>query len=401
MTLGVVNEIDFDTFHSETVQGFLRNGRGAAAARSMPVGRSISFVVDDSAWTYRSSGNDFEVVEGRSPGLTAVLSRESFSDLVNETWSVFGLLYGGRVVLENGTFEHLVAWEPVLQSLWFDRPIYELTESSLFVGRSGAPLRLDQSFELSDDVEEMSHFLATCGYLVLRDVFSADEVAEMNRVVEREKATSSPDDKRSWWAKDSEGNEVCCRVTYLAERDQVFADLAGDERLMLVASLAGVPLRSCPDRLDGLGVVIKNPSVVEGLSDLPWHRDCGMGGHFILCPGLNIGVQLDEASAENGQLWFLAGSHHHAAQSLDMSQIDGLPVVAVDARPGDVTVHFGHVLHAAPPPSSPTANRKAVYVGFHVPELFDVVGPGQAYNDVLFTHGDGRVRSVGEASHER
>ena len=127
MTLGVVNEIDFDTFHSETVQGFLRNGRGAAAARSMPVGRSISFVVDDSAWTYRSSGNDFEVVEGRSPGLTAVLSRESFSDLVNETWSVFGLLYGGRVVLENGTFEHLVAWEPVLQSLWFDRPIYELT----------------------------------------------------------------------------------------------------------------------------------------------------------------------------------------------------------------------------------------------------------------------------------
>jgi len=55
-------------------------------------------------------------------------------------------------------------------------------------------------------------------------------------------------------------------------------------------------------------------------------------------------------------------------------------------------------MHAAPPPLSPTANRKAVYVGFHVPELFDVIGPGQAYNDVLFTHGDGRVRSVEEAS---
>ncbi|MEJ6739747.1 MAG: phytanoyl-CoA dioxygenase family protein, partial [Actinomycetota bacterium] len=316
----------------------------------------------------------------------------------NEMWSVFGLLYGERLSLETGSFEHLVAWEPVLQALWFDRPIYAATESSDFVGRDGKPLSLTQSFTLDDDADEMAHFLQTCGYLVLRNVFSAEEIAAMNEVVEREQQSSTPDDKRSWWATDSDGNEVCCRVTYLAERDQVFADLAVDDRLKAIAALSGAQLLPCPDRLDGLGVVIKNPSVVEGLSDLPWHRDCGMGGHFVLCPGLNVGVQLDEASAENGQLWFLAGSHHHAAQSLDMSQINGLPTVAVDAQPGDVTVHFGHLMHAAPPPSSPTANRKAVYVGFHVPELFDVIGPGQAYNDVLFTHGDGRVRSVEEAS---
>ncbi len=398
MSLGLMQQIDFNEFHRVELQKYLNDGRGARAAVSMAADRSLTFVVGNDAWTYRSTGVEIEVVEGRAAGLTISLDPEAFSDFVNEMWSVFGLLYGERLILETGSFEHLVAWEPVLQALWFDRPIYTATESSEFVGRNGTPLSLHQSFTLDDDVDEMSHFLQTCGFLVLRNVFSAEEIAAMNEVVDRERQRSTPDDKRSWWATDSDGNEVCCRVTYLAERDQVFADLAADERLKVIAALSGAQLQSCPDRLDGLGVVIKNPGVVEGLSDLPWHRDCGMGGHFVLCPGLNVGVQLDEASAENGQLWFLAGSHHHAAQSLDMSQINGLPTVAVDAQPGDVTVHFGHVMHAAPPPLSPTANRKAVYVGFHVPELFDVIGPGQAYNDVLFTHGDGRVRSVEEAS---
>lgn len=398
MSLGLMQQIDFNEFHRVELQKYLNDGRGARAAVSMAADRSLTFVVGNDAWTYRSTGDDIEVVEGRAAGLTISLASDAFSDFVNEMWSVFGLLYGERLTLETGSFEHLVAWEPVLQALWFDRPIYAATESSEFVDRNGTQLSLHQSFTLDDDVDEMSHFLQTCGYLVLRNVFSAEEIAEMNDVVDRERQRSTPDDKRSWWATDSDGNEVCCRVTYLAERDQVFADLAADERLKVIAALSGAQLLSCPDRLDGLGVVIKNPGVVEGLSDLPWHRDCGMGGHFVLCPGLNVGVQLDQASAENGQLWFLAGSHHHAAQSLDMSQINGLPAVAVDAQPGDVTVHFGHVMHAAPPPSSPTANRKAVYVGFHVPELFDVIGPGQAYNDVLFTHGDGRVRSVEEAS---
>ncbi len=398
MSLGLVQKIDFNNFHRVDLRQYLNDGRGTNAAKSMPAGRSLTIVVGDDAWTYRSTGDDIELIEGRAAGLTINLEREAFSDFVNEMWSVFGLLYGERLRLEAGSFEHLVAWEPVLQALWFDRPIYAATGSWDFVGRNGQPLSLNQAFTLDDDADEMAHFLQTCGYLVLRNVFSGEEIAAMNRVVERERQSSTPDDKRSWWATDSDGNEVCCRVTYLAERDQVFADLAVDDRLKAIAALSGAQLLPCPDRLDGLGVVIKNPSVVEGLSDLPWHRDCGMGGHFVLCPGLNVGVQLDEASAENGQLWFLAGSHHHATQSLDMSEINGLPTVAVDAQPGDVTVHFGHVMHAAPPPSSPTANRKAVYVGFHVPELFDVIGPGQAYNDVLFTHGDGRVRSVEEAS---
>jgi len=289
MSLGLMQQIDFNEFHRVELQKYLNDGRGAKAAVSMAADRSLTFVVGDGAWTYRSTGVDIEVVEGRVAGLTISLDPEAFSDFVNEMWSVFGLLYGERLTLETGSFEHLVAWEPVLQSLWFDRPIYAATESSEFVGRNGAPLSLNQSFTLNDDTDEMSHFLQTCGYLVLRNVFSAEEIAEMNEVVERERQRSTPDDKRSWWATDSDGNEVCCRVTYLAERDQVFADLAVDDRLKAIAALSGAQLLPCPDRLDGLGVVIrirrwlKACPIFRGIATAEWADTlcCALGSTLV------------------------------------------------------------------------------------------------------------------------
>ncbi|MSY25922.1 MAG: hypothetical protein F2674_08745, partial [Actinobacteria bacterium] len=187
MSLGLMKEIDFNEFHRVEIQKHLIAGSGAKAAAAMPAGRSLTIVVGDEAWTYRSTGADIELIKGRSGGLTISLERDAFSDFVNEMWSVFGLLYGERLTLDSGSFEHLVAWEPVLQALWFDRPIYSASESSTFVGRDGMPLSLDESFTLDDDADEMSHFLQTCGYLVLRNVFSEEEIAAMNEVVERER----------------------------------------------------------------------------------------------------------------------------------------------------------------------------------------------------------------------
>jgi ectoine hydroxylase-related dioxygenase (phytanoyl-CoA dioxygenase family) len=396
MTMTLPISVDFDRFNDSDVRGWFGEGRGRAGAAVVGLGRSITFRVDGREWTYRSTGADLELIEGGVGGFTAELDAAAFSDLVNEMWSVFGLLYSDRVTLENGNFGHFASWEPALQALWFGRPIYGPDTVDALVDRNGGPLDLARSFALDDDPDEMAHFLQTCGYLVVRGVFERSETDVMNAIVAREKATASPDDNRSWWATDIDGNEVCCRLTYLAQRDRVFGELVDDERLLRLARLSGAELLPCADRVDGMGVVIKNPSITAGLSDLPWHRDCGMGGHFVLCPGLNVGIQLDRADADNGQLWFLAGSHRHAAQALEMSEIEGLPAVPVETEPGDVTIHFGHVLHAAPAPLSPAANRKAVYVGFHAPGLFDVVGPGEAYNDVLFAHGDGRVRSVAD-----
>ena len=227
------------------------------------------------------------------------------------------------------------------------------------------PLNLARSFTMADDHDEMAHFLHTTGYLVIRSVFSADEVGALNALVAAEKATAASGDNRSWWATDAEGHEVCCRLTYLGLRRDEFARLANDPRLRDIVALTDIDMLPCTDRLDGMSVVIKNPAIVSGLSDLPWHRDCAMGGHFVLCPGLNIGIQLDAADADNGQLWYLAGSHRHAAQALrwEIEGLGGCDRHAAGRCHGALLVS----VHAAPPPRSPTAAQGA-NVGGHIAE---------------------------------
>jgi ectoine hydroxylase-related dioxygenase (phytanoyl-CoA dioxygenase family) len=391
--------VDFQEFHAAHVPALLAKGGGVAPARYLGEGRTLALRLPTGpSYTYRSTGDDLEVTPGDDAATVVELLPDAFADLVFEAWSVFGLLYGDRVATPKGSFTDFALWEAPLQALWFDRPIYGPEAIASLTDDDGKPLDLSLSFslDLEQDTQQAATFLATTGFVVLREVFNASEIAELNAIVAEERARALPGDEKSWWATRANGDEVCCRLTYMAKRSRRIAQLAADDRLARIAALADTELLPCLDRLDGVSVVIKNPDVVAGLSDLPWHRDCGMGGHRVLCPGLNVGVQLDRADAANGQLLYLAGSQNHAAQQLTAAGLDGLPVMAVETEPGDVTVHFGHTLHAAPPPTSPTAGRKALYFGYHTPEAFDVIGPGESYNDVLVGRDAGRVKSVDE-----
>ena len=110
---------------------------------------------------------------------------------------------------------------------------------------------------------------------------------------------------------------------------------------------------------------------------------------------VNIGIQLDAATAGAGQLLVMAGSHRGTSRLPAPHQTDGAPVVALTTEPGDVTVHFGHTLHAAPPPADRTAaGRRALYLSFVPPLTFEMIGPGQGYNDVLFTRHSGHIQHV-------
>jgi len=391
--------MNFDDFHQRHIAQLLAAGQGGPGARLVGAGASLSIrLLDGSAYTYRSTGSDLVVGPGEDADVIVELTAEAFEDLVTEAWSVYGLLYGDRLNMRKGEFNAFAQWEAPLQALWFGRPVYGAEAVAQLVDRQGARLDLGRQFAMDDDPDELRHHLSVAGFLVVRRVFSADEINDLNTVVQVQLSSACPGDGRSWWATRSDGDEVCCRLTYMAERTPITARLASDLRMRRLADLADPRLLPCTDRLDGMSVVIKHPDIVAGLSDLPWHRDCGVGGHRVLCPGLNVGVQLDRADAANGQLHFLAGSHHHAAQQGLPTDLDPAPTVAVDAEPGDVTVHYGHVLHAAPPPTSPTAGRKAMYLGYHLPAAFAAVGPGQAYNDVLVNRDGGRVRSVDEVT---
>ena len=86
------------------------------------------------------------------------------------------------------------------------------------------------------------------------------------------------------------------------------------------------------------------------------------------------------ATAATGRLEFVPGSHRG---SCHRTKLAGAPVVAVDTEPGDCTVHFGDVLHAAPPPSGDGPGRRALYLTFMPERAFDFIPAGKGYNDVI------------------
>ena len=381
--------IDFDRFHQEELPARIATGNGALAAPDLVGAGTLGFrVPDGAAYTYVPGPDSVEIWATDAAADTLVeLSREAFSDFANELRTCFGLLYAEMIDVSRGDFGWFERWEPALRALYHGRPILRLVRDPT--------VDLGRAFGLHDSDAEMREFLETNGFLHVRDVFGADEIDALRSEVDRVRAGAVPDDGRSWWATRSDGTEVCCRLIYVGQSSEIVAALGGDERLLRLASLGGPGLEPEIDCLDGQSVVIKNPDVTAGLSDLPWHRDCGLGGHPVLCPSVAIGIQLDRASAATGQLRFVAGSHRGSSHPLQPADEAVAPVVAVDAEPGDVTVHYGDILHAAPPPTGSGPFRRALYVTFTRPETLAFVGAGHGYNDVLFER-DGRVHSVDE-----
>ncbi len=409
--------LDFDDFHLVELPARLASGHGALARPALedqaPLGLRLP---DGRAYTYVVDGDSIRIEPGSALAATLVeMSPTVWSDYAHELRTAFGLLYSGEVTAVRGSVETLIQWEPAMRAMIAGRPVYDPARvSASLTALDGSPLDLGRSFLFESLVggraatrvaaDELRHFMHTAGFAHVRGVFGAGELQAIVAEVERLQAMARPGDDRSWWARDSSGSEMLCRLIYISERSVLLADMHLDERLQALVEMvrpADVEFVVAPDRGDGHTVVIKNPGAVEGLSDLPWHVDCGLGGHPVLCPTINVGIQLDPATAESGQLHFLAGSHLTSCHQLSAGEMRSgrHPTVAVTTQPGDVTMHFAHCLHAAPSPTAPpgTPGRRTLYVGWDNPALLDAVPPGTGYNDiVLRSSADNVVRSVPE-----
>src|SRR5690606_15950978 len=108
--------------------------------------------------------------------------------------------------------------------------------------------------------------------------------------------------------------------------------------------------------------LVKPVGVVQGASDVTFHRDCHMGRHPYNCCGTTVGISVTSGTRENGRLRVAAGSHR-VAMPVEVAKSDPyLPVVAVSTEPGDLTVHLGCTLHEAAPPK--VQERRVMYAGF-------------------------------------
>ena len=319
------------------------SGRRGSAVDALPVKPGLGAALD------------LLILQTNGVRASAQLSPAWFSDIVNDVRSTVALMIDGSDVMARGRIVHLTRWEPVLRALVDGRPAYEPGLID-FTDRDGSPLDLNRSFTLADDPAELAHFLTEAGFLHLRGVFTSDEMDLLSVEIDRWRDRMTPDDERAWYAT-VDDQQVCVRVTNLSAGDVEFPDA---ERLAPIAALFGDG-----HRYRGIDLLVKPVGVSQGISDLPWHKDCALGLHSYRCSGITCGVSVTGSGPDNGHLGVVAGSHRVNMALFDLDDGVDLPQMFLTTEPGDVTVHVSCVLHCATPPLH--SERRVTYSSFSLP----------------------------------
>jgi hypothetical protein len=394
--------LDFHRYHRDELPALLAAGRGRLAAPGTRGLGSLAFrLPGGDAYTYLPNGDAIEVVAGDAAADTVIeVGAELWQNLVRELDAAAGLLYGGRAKCLRGSALRWVAWEPALRAMWSGRAVYDASEIDLR-DRHGAPLDPAASFTLASSRDDMAHFLRTAGYLFVRGVFTEREVSALLAEAGALAGEARRGDKLSWWGKNGDGAEVLTRVTRAAAKPALRA-LPHDTRLVALKDLADEPLehRAPPSAEEGVSVIWKRPRMSEGLGDLPWHRDCGMGGHAVMCPTLIASVFLTPATPETGDLRMLPGSWQRGCGPVDANDPRAPRGVSFAAAPGDVSLHYGDTMHAAPPPARDDLEvyRVSAVTGYARPGAR--AHRGRHYNEVLHRREDGQIDHLAKVAAE-
>ena len=295
-------------------------------------------------------------------GTVVALDPDALSDLVQDTASTMGLAMNARARITRGDMNDWVGWEPNLRALLDGRPVHE-PGAVTFTDRDGRPLDLTRSFTHGDDPADMAHFLTQAGFLLLRDVFSEAEMDALAADIDLWIGRATPDDGDSWWATDEQGVNQAVRVLCFTEKSETLRTLVADERFRWIGDLPGEGHR----HEGGSEGLVKPLGIVRGLSDLPWHKDCGQGRHSYRCNALTCGISVTGADRTSGALGVIAGSHRANTLSAGRDRRLDLPALMLETRTGDVTVHCSDTLHRAHPPVD--RPRKVVYTSFTLPPL--------------------------------
>jgi hypothetical protein len=339
--------------------------------------RPTSFVVDGQGWTLALEDGQLCLRAGDEGAKTiVVLDGEGLADLVNDIRTPIGFFTGGDLEMPRGRLEDFLDWTVILRSLIDGRELY--TAGSIdFRDRNGAPLDLTRAFAPEDDTADMAHFLTEAGFLHLSGVFTEDEMAAISADMDAAAPGYAPDDGRSWWAKTRDGQNRLVRMQYFHRESPATAALLQDERFLRYSRLTddghfhGKP----GDNVNIIEALVKPIGVVEGISDVPWHKDCSLGSHSYRCCSMTVGISVTGADAESGQLRVVAGSHRALIQAGFVRSNLDLPQIDLPTSTGDLTIHLSCTLHMAQPPV--VRERRVMYTDFSLPEQ-EGGDPGEA-----------------------
>jgi Phytanoyl-CoA dioxygenase (PhyH) len=331
--------------------------------------RPLVVEVDGETWNLDADERGVVIRPGDRPDATARVSlpREQLADLVDDQQTFMSLWASGALDQEAGTVGHLLDWWLVLRAALDGTPIYTPGSVSLD-DRDGRPLDLARAFRAGDDPDEMQHFLRTAGYLHIEGLFDPAEMNAISADMDRAAPAYREGDGRSWWARTAEGDTRLVRMQGFDRESDGAHALLDDTRFRDLASIAGAGhgfgAKRASNRIEAL---FKPIGVTEGISDIPWHKDCGIGRHSYDCCGLTVGISVTGADSVSGQLWVLAGSHRALVWSgIRQPDLD-LPEVPLPTSTGDVTMHLSCTMHMAQPPVE--RERRVMYSGFGLPPL--------------------------------
>jgi hypothetical protein len=350
-------------FDDELPELARRNG-----ALAVPGGRELrvepfTFVLPSGSWTLAIDGDAVSVARGDGGAASVRIGDADFADVVNDLKTPMTFLTGGTLDMPRGNLGDFLDWWVVLRALVDGRAAFT-SGAITFVDRAGAPLDLSRSFTPADDDADIAHFLAQTGFLHLRGWFDPAVMDEIASDMDRARPTYARNDGRSWWARTADGVDQCVRMQYFQEHSNATVALLESDRYARIGRLTddGYAARTVGNCIEAL---VKPIGVVEGISDVPWHKDCSLGMHSFRCCGLTVGISVTGADARSGQLRVVAGSHRALVQPAFARPEWGLPIIDLPTETGDITVHCSCTMHMAQPPVE--RERKVMYTGFGLP----------------------------------
>ena len=341
--------------------------RLAPSLHHLPL-RTMTVEVDGEPWTLATV--DDAVVVSAGPVRDAIVLRltsDQLRDLVTDQVTPIGWLASGTLDLDGGRLADVLNWWLVLRAALDGTTPHRAGDIDL-TDADGHPLDLARAFRPDEPVEEMADFLERAGYLHISGLFDVDLMAAVSADMDRVAPRYTKGDGRSWWATLADGSDALVRMQAFDRESPVVADLLSDERLLGLSALShdGHEWSRRPtNRIEGL---FKPLGVVQGISDIPWHKDCSLGMHSYNCCGITVGISVTGADATSGQLRVVAGSHRALVWPGPVVQpgID-LPEVDLPTEVGDVTIHLSCTMHMAQPPVD--RPRRVMYTGMGLPSL--------------------------------
>lgn len=318
--------------------------------------RDLCIETDGEPVTLSWRGDRVEVESGNQGRAHVRLTSEQLAEIVSDQSTPIALMSNALLDMPAGGLPDFLNWWLVLRAALDGRRIHAAGDLEIQPGGV-------RTFTPEDSDEEMRACLEEAGYLHIRGLFSAEEMAAVEADYDVASPTYEKGDPRGWFATTQDGLEHLVRMEGFERYSDAALELIEKQSFQRIGDIPEIghqQLRKWGNRVSALRKPI---GVVKGISDVPWHKDCSLGRHSYECCNLTVGISVNGADAETGQLRVVPGSHRALIwpapclqPGLDLEPID-LPTAT-----GDVTVHLSCMLHMSQPPV--TRGRKVLYTGF-------------------------------------